>query len=203
MLNNPQGAPLIEAGFRLAPADAIVCYVAGMLDAQNHKFDAAIEKFKRAIKLDRNLFKEIAEYCMAEMNQPDLAVQLAEDNIGQLSFVATILANNPDTKETGKQALTTIKSVLVKKCDSPDAPASAVAALAAISAKEANIPAAIEYYKRALAVEYGNVQWRFALARLLAEQGQNEDAIHEARICLRLRPAFGQAKKLIGDLSVK
>ena len=205
MLNNPQGARLIEAGYRLAPADAVVCYVAGMLDAQNNKFDAAIEKFKRAIKLDGNgnLFKEIAEYCVADMNQPDLAVQLAQEDVGQLSFVATILASNPDTNEITKQALATIESMLVQKCTSPDAPASAFAALATISEKEANIPAAIEYYKRALTAEYGNVEWRFALARLLAKQGQNEDAIHQAKICLRLHHAFWPAKELIANLSVQ
>ncbi|KKL21893.1 hypothetical protein LCGC14_2440870, partial [marine sediment metagenome] len=44
--------------------------------------------------------------------------------------------------------------------------------------------------------------WRIRLARLLAAAGQIEDAIHEARICLRLRPQMAEARKLIEDLSV-
>jgi len=51
-------------------------------------------------------------------------------------------------------------------------------------------------------VDYGQVSWRFTLARLLAETEQIGEAIHEARICLRLRPQFKAAEKLIADLSV-
>jgi hypothetical protein len=51
-------------------------------------------------------------------------------------------------------------------------------------------------------LDYGQVHWRFALARLLAETDKIPEAIHEARICLRLQPQMNTAKKLIEDLSV-
>jgi hypothetical protein len=51
-------------------------------------------------------------------------------------------------------------------------------------------------------LNYGQVQWRLALARLLAETNRIPEAIHEARICLRLRPEFKAAKRLIEKLSV-
>ena len=38
--------------------------------------------------------------------------------------------------------------------------------------------------------------------KLLADVGRIEDAIHEARICLRLRPQMAAVQKLIEDLSV-
>ncbi|MCJ7674310.1 MAG: hypothetical protein MUO33_04050, partial [Sedimentisphaerales bacterium] len=60
-----------------------------------------------------------------------------------------------------------------------------------------------DYYRRALALDYGQVYWRFSLARLLAEANRIDEAIREARICLRLRPEFEAAKKLIADLSVR
>lgn len=68
--------------------------------------------------------------------------------------------------------------------------------------KEKNNEAAIKHYRRALALDYGQVQWRFALARLLAETDRIPEAIHEARICLRLRPQFTAAERLIAELSV-
>ena len=62
--------------------------------------------------------------------------------------------------------------------------------------------AAIELYRRALALDYGQLQWRLALATLLAQTGQVADAIQEAKTCLRLHPGFEAARKLIEDLSI-
>ena len=92
--------------------------------------------------------------------------------------------------------------LLKKKCSQPDAPASAFASVANIYRREGDNEAAIEHYRRALAIEYGHVQWRLYLARLLAETGRIPEAIHEAKICLRLRPKFAAAEKLIADLSI-
>jgi hypothetical protein len=50
--------------------------------------------------------------------------------------------------------------------------------------------------------EYGQVDWRLALARCLAKTGDVNPAIHEVRICLRLRPASTPAKQLLGQLVV-
>ncbi len=74
--------------------------------------------------------------------------------------------------------------------------------MANICRKEKDNEAAIEHYRRALALDYGQVGWRFALARLLAEVDKIPEAIHEARICLRLRPQFKAAEKYIAELSV-
>lgn len=52
-------------------------------------------------------------------------------------------------------------------------------------------------------MDYGKTSWRLSLAGALAKVDKNEDAIHEAKICLRLRPQMTAAKKLIEDLSVK
>jgi len=46
------------------------------------------------------------------------------------------------------------------------------------------------------------VGWRFNLAQALAKSGRVADAMHEARICLRLRPQMMVAERLIADLSV-
>ena len=57
--------------------------------------------------------------------------------------------------------------------------------------------------RRALALDYGQVQRHFTLATLLARMDRIAEAIHEAAICLRLRPQFNGAQKLIADLSVQ
>jgi len=47
-----------------------------------------------------------------------------------------------------------------------------------------------------------NVGWRLKLAELLAETKNFTEAIHQARICLRLRPQLNAARQLIATLSV-
>ena len=61
---------------------------------------------------------------------------------------------------------------------------------------------AIEHYRRALTLDYGNISWRLALAKLLAQEGSVANAIHEAKICLRLKPQYQPAITLIEKLSI-
>ena len=84
----------------------------------------------------------------------------------------------------------------------PDAPAQAFAWLASIRERNGQSAEAIEYYRRALALDYGQVRWRFSLAALLAGTGQVTEARKEAEACLRFQPAFTAARKLIDQLSL-
>jgi Flp pilus assembly protein TadD len=85
----------------------------------------------------------------------------------------------------------------------PDAGPEQLADLARLHTSEKDYAGAVELYRRALAARYGNVEWRYALARALAETGQVAEAMREARLCLRLRPEHAAAKQLLGDLSVR
>jgi tetratricopeptide (TPR) repeat protein len=116
--------------------------------------------------------------------------------------VANALADMQEHRDIVQKAQARVVELLKERCSGPDAPASALASLAHIYAKENDNEAAIEHYRRALALDYGQVQWRLALANLLAQTNKISEAIHEARICLRLRPQFKAAERLIEKLSV-
>ena len=77
-----------------------------------------------------------------------------------------------------------------------------LATMAGISAGEADHAAAAGYYRRVLDKEYGNTDWRLALARSLAKSGQADAAIAETKICLRLRPKWPAAVQLLADLNL-
>ncbi|HEY7120714.1 MAG TPA: O-antigen ligase family protein [Tepidisphaeraceae bacterium] len=96
------------------------------------------------------------------------------------------------------QAIARIKA----KAAEPDAPAATLAAMASVTANEGDHATAADYYRRALAIEYGQVGWRLGLARSLAELGEVRQAIAEARVCLRLRPQDYTARRIIQDMSV-
>jgi tetratricopeptide (TPR) repeat protein len=201
-LNNPKGAEYIRKGFQLAPCDPTACFVAGLLDVEEQRIDNSFDKFNRAIELDRRFFQSVADIYINHVNRPDLAVALAGDSTGNLSYVANAIADTPEHAQIVEQAQAQIVELLKKKCSGPDVTASALASLANIFRREQDNEAAIEHYRRALYLEYGQVRWRYALARLLAETDRIPEAIHEARICLRLSPQFKAAETLIEELSV-
>ena len=201
-LDDPNGAELIRKGYQLAPCDPTACYVAGLLDIEEDQVDASFEKLSKAVALDGRFFQSAVNIYVNHASRPDLAVAIAGDNSLRLSYVANALADMEEHEEIAKKARARVIELLKQKCSDPDAPASSLASLANVYRIEKNNQAAIKLYRRALALDYGQVQWRFALARLLAETDRIPEAIHEARICLRLRPQFAAAERLIADLSV-
>ena len=105
--------------------------------------------------------------------------------------------------ELAEQVRTQAVERLKIECLSPDVTAGTLGTMANICRQQEDYESAIEYYRRALALDYGQVYWRLALAQSLAETGRLPEAMHEARICLRIRPQMNAARKLIEELSVR
>ena len=201
ILNEPKGADHIRTGYKLAPCDATSCFVAGLLDVREGNIDASVEKFHRAAELNGRLFRDVVDVYVFQAKRPDLAVSMAQDNISWLSQVARILSEDTEYHDLTTQARAEVVRLLKDKCREPDVRAGALASLAGVYAREENYEAATDYYRQALVLDYGNTGWRLALARTLARMDKVPEAIHEARICLRLRPQMKAATKLIEHLS--
>jgi tetratricopeptide (TPR) repeat protein len=201
ILDEPDGAERIRKGYRLATCDPIACFVAGFLDVVEGRDEECIEKFKRAVQLDGSLFKDVVDIYVNHLSQPHLAISAAGNNVGQLNLVVNAL-EDMQYNDLAEQTREKIKDLLKAKCSQPDAPASAFASLANIYMEQQDNEAAIEYYRRALTLNYGEVHWRFELAQLLARMERVPEAVHEIRICLRLCPQFKAAREFMADLSV-
>ncbi len=203
ILEQPVGADHIRTGFRLAPCDATACFVTGLLDAQEGQMEASEKKFRRALELDGRLIADVIDVYVYQVGRPDLAVAIARDNIGWLSRVARTLSETTEHEELAADARKEAVELLRARCDEPDAPAWALASLADAYWKEQDCSAAADCFRRALDLDYGQVYWRLSLARVLVEMDRVPEAIHEARIVLRLRPHMVAARKLIEELSVR
>lgn len=202
VLDRPDGAEHIRTGFALAPCDPTACFIAGLLEVQEGNFDASAEKFQRAVLLDGGLFGDTASVYIHQANRPDLALTLAAGDTSRLLHVAGLLNGLAEHQELATRARAEAIALLKERCEKPDAPAGALASVASLYSQEKDYQASTDYYRRALALDYGQVEWRFRLAQTLAQSGRVAEAMHEARICLRLRPQMGAAEKLIADLSV-
>jgi tetratricopeptide (TPR) repeat protein len=201
ILNDDTGAERIRKGFHLAPCDPMACFVAGYLDASEGKSEDCVEKFKRAVQLDYRLLKNTVNICVNQLSHPHLAMLIAGDNFGWLIYVAEVF-EDMQYDDLAEQTWEKARKLLEVKCSQPDATAAMLASLGNIYRKQHNNGAAITYYRRALALDYGQVHWRLTLAELLAEKRQIPEAVYEARICLRLRPQFEAAENLLAELSV-
>ena len=198
---NDAGAEKIRKGFQLAPCDPIACFVAGRLDVLEGKPEDSIAKFEKAVKIDGGLFKDVVNMYVNHLSRPHLAISAAGDNISRLQFVARAL-EDMQYNDLAKQARQKAKELLEIKCSQPDASAGDFASLAGVYRSQQDNDKAIEYYRRALELDYGQVHWRYELARLLAETDRIPQALNEARICVRLRPQFKAAERLVAELSV-
>jgi O-antigen ligase len=201
ILNDNCGAERIRKGFRLAPCDPIACFVAGWLDVLEGKTEDCVKKFERAVELDPGLFVPTVNIYINRLSRPDLAMLIAGNDIDRLNHVAGVL-EDMQYNDLAEQAREKVKDLLEVACSQPNTLAPAFASLANIYRKQGNNNAAIEYYRRALALDYGQVEWRLDLARLLAQTQKIPEAMREARVCLQVRPQLEAAKKLIADLSV-
>jgi len=205
ILDDPTGEEYIRTGYRLAPCDPTACFVAGLLDVQqgnSDEIEESVAKFERAVQLDRRMFGDVAEVYINQLNRPDLALEISGEDIGRLSRVANILANSKEHNELTNKASQKVVDLLKLKCQQPDAAAWSFASLANIYKRQDENIAAIDCYRRALDLDYGQVYWRLELARLLTKTEQIPEAIHEARICLRLQSEFKAAESLIAQLSL-
>ncbi|MHC4519549.1 MAG: tetratricopeptide repeat protein [Planctomycetota bacterium] len=137
-----------------------------------------------------------------QFDRPDLALQIAGEDVGRLQVMAGILESLGQSTESVDKVRHKIVTLLEQRCRVSDPPAWALAWLAGIYSRDGKAAEAIACYRQALALEYGRVAWRYNLARLLAETGAVVEAIHEAETCLRFRPEHARAKRLIKRLSV-
>ncbi|NQV35982.1 MAG: O-antigen ligase family protein, partial [Phycisphaeraceae bacterium] len=149
-----EGALLIRRGARLAPCNPMMCMVSGCLDIQEGEVDASLERFRKAVHLNGRFFRGLADIYINGVNRPDLAVALAEENVGWLSYVANALVKKEGYEEMVDQAQVRVMALLTDRCSRPDAPASAFISLANIYRKNKDYVMAIDLYYQALVLDY-------------------------------------------------
>jgi O-antigen ligase/tetratricopeptide (TPR) repeat protein len=197
------GVELVRAGVRLAPYDPPTCLVAGEMAARSGRMDEAVPLLARAVAMNREYFAEVAAFYVAELKRPDLARELAGDDYRHLTELVRLLPQDQSSTKLSQDLLAQAEASLRNRVSSAKATSDEIAALAQINLQRGDLASAIELYDRALGDEYTQVDWRLNLARALAAKGQFDDAIHQLRICLRLRPHHAEATQMLSEVSAR
>lgn len=201
VLNDDRGAEDIRKGFRLAPCDPIACFMAGYLDVLEGKTNECFSKFARAFELDTELFRAVADMYIYQLNRPELAFKAAGDEIWRLNYVADAFMDM-QYNDLADLTIKKIKDLLEVQCAGNQVSGSVFEALARIYVRQNKNYTAIACYRRALSIDYSQIHWRLDLAKLLAQSQQIPEAIHEIKVCLRLRPGLKEAEQLLEQLCV-
>ncbi len=198
-----EGIRHIKEGVKLAPCDATSRFVAGMLAVEQGEIDSALEHMLVAVHLDDRSFEDVVLQLISQFDLPDLALKIAGDDMQRLNTIVDILETTGASTASVDKVRSELLEILEHKCQDPTAaPAWVLASLASMYRQAGEDEKAIKYYKRALDKDYGQVGWRYRLARLLAATGATEEALRHAEIIRQSRPKHGGARRLITELSV-
>ena len=164
-------------------------------------FQQATPLLARAIAIHPEYFPEIAAFYIGELKRPDLARELAGSDYRRLTELIRVLPSGPDNAKLSQELTAAAETSLRTRVEAADAKSEDIAALAQIEMQRGDLASAIDLFDRALSQEYTQVDWRLKLAHALAANGRVDDALHQTRICLRLRPNHAEATQLLSDLS--
>jgi tetratricopeptide (TPR) repeat protein len=201
VLRDPQGPGHLRAGAVLAPTNPAVVSAVAELDARDGRRDESRAKFRKAILLGKRA-SDVTQVYLA-LGRPDLALDIAKDDGRTLIELAETLETNGSAPDVARQARARSSDLVRAAAEAPDASADSLASRADMLARQGELAAAVDFYRRALARDYANVGWRMGLAQVLVKTGKIEEAKREASLCLRLRPETADARQLLAELAVR
>lgn len=195
VLDNADGQRLVERALDLAPYAPTVAMASGVLACRQGRFDDALERFRRCVRLSKTMFGEIADALISAHGQAQLAVDLAGDDFEMLLEVSRILARRPAHEQLARRCRDRAKSIL-EELTARGASANILRLLAGLYSDDGEHDLAIAALQKALELDFGNVQWRLMLARELQLVGRLEEARRQSDLCLRLSPQDRSARAL-------
>ncbi|MCX5633550.1 MAG: O-antigen ligase family protein [Phycisphaerae bacterium] len=203
VLLEPAGEDNIKKGFMLEPNDEITLFAAGCLDISAGETERSFEKFSKSVGLGGTFFRDIVRIYIEQEKRADLAVEVAADDTKRLKYVADMLSQNSDFAGEAEKARSKLVAMAEQKASKNTADIGELILLGDYYRKNNNSQKAAEYLGAAVAADYGNADLRLKFAQALAESGQANEAVKQLRICLKLKPKYRQAEKLLAELSVK
>jgi tetratricopeptide (TPR) repeat protein len=175
-----------------------------IIDARAGDWDHALSGFRHAIALNAGYRANVIDVLAGELSRPDLAAELAGEDIDALNRLADRLEKRGIDPDLASRTRRRAEELLAARAADAAAPPDVLVAAARMAASKNDAEAAIALYRRALQAEYGRTDWRLELAQTLAAAARVQEALQEARIVQRSGgDTVPAAEKLIGELSLR
>jgi O-antigen ligase len=203
VLLEPAGEDNIKKGFLLKPNDEATLFAAGCLDISEGEIGRSFEKFSKSVGLGGTFFRDIVRIYTEQEKRADLAVEIAADDTKKLKYVVKMLSGNSNFSGEAERAQSKLIGLIEQKALKNNADIEELILLGNYYRENNNSQKAAEYFSAAVTADYGNADLRLKFAKALAENGQANEAVRQLRICLKLRPKYRQAEKLLTELSVR
>jgi tetratricopeptide (TPR) repeat protein len=201
VLGRPQGERDIRSGYRLDHNDVDCCLAIAELDASQKHWAASTDEARRALELDPQGSLDTVLAIYVRYDRPDLAYDLTKDDVSGMDHLANLLRDDPKHQDLAIRTRKEATALLLEAAKSPDASPEVLASVAQFYDGQGKDAESINYYERALAKNYGVVEWRLRLAQLLVKSGNLAGAEKELRAILRLRPGMPAAMALLGQIT--
>src|SRR5439155_4086884 len=143
---------------------------------------------------------EVFDLVVGELNRPAEALKIASGNIWALGNLIQLLENLPSDRDVADEARKRQNALLRDAAQQKDCDAQTLSLAARTYAADGDLEQAINCFRRALALNYGQTGWHLELAKLLAQANRPAEAGREARICLIQSPHHAEATALLKQI---
>lgn len=192
------GRRQILLGAELAPQDPTALFNAGFVYAQEGDLERAYPLMERLVALRESYFPQAARELVVTLGAPESAESLCGDSYRRLEALAKLYEEQGGSlAERADPLRTRAIEQLEARVQNGEATPAELARVAQASYDLGDATRAIQLLRRALAADYNNIPLRMRLAGWLSDDGRHDQALHEAKICLRLKPGDARAKQLV------
>ena len=141
---------------------------------------------------------DVIDVVVGRLGRPDVALRVAWDDRAAMLH---LLSRLDESHELKARAQKRADELLFAAADKPDAGAATLAEAAYLALGRGERAAAIQFFRRATAIEYSALDWRIDLARAYATEGRRTEAVGELHIILGQSPAHAGATALLAQLN--
>ncbi|HWA48173.1 MAG TPA: O-antigen ligase family protein, partial [Dongiaceae bacterium] len=168
ILQKPQrGSVLIKTALRLSRTDPAANFEAALLAAHEGQWETAMAMWGHAAALDQRYLLDAVDVVTRDLHRPDLAMQLAGQDVRALRRIVSILEQSQDA-QARDAANARLVELIQMHAEAPGATADELIDAARLEAAQKRFADAVGYYRRALQVLPGRADWRLELARAYA-----------------------------------
>lgn len=194
---------LLARGAELASSDAEAHFVHAEWIAQHGDRSQAIEALRHVVALNGNYFSGVCQVLLDHLSDPVTATELAGSDPRRLAELLKLAQEREKYESLAIDLSKRVDDQLSELVQSGQATAHQSVSFADRAARAGNYTEAAKLYRKALASNYNQFDWRYKLALVLRDAQKFDEAMREVRICRRLRPNDTRVRALAEELVLK